>query len=89
MDATKENSIKDGIDEAMILLQTNTLYFVCCCPGYFGQDSYGSFERLFNSGDFNTGWEVSRVGGKVGGRDGVKLGSRVMLGSSSNAQWVQ
>jgi NAD(P)-dependent dehydrogenase (short-subunit alcohol dehydrogenase family) len=59
MDATKDNSIKDGIDQAMMLLQTNTLDFVCYCPGYFGQDSYGSFERLFNSGDFSTGWEGS------------------------------
>ena len=27
--------------------------------GYFGPDIYGSFERLFGSGDWHSGWEGS------------------------------
>lgn len=26
------------------------------CPGYFGPESYGSFERLFDSGDWDSAW---------------------------------
>jgi NAD(P)-dependent dehydrogenase (short-subunit alcohol dehydrogenase family) len=29
------------------------------CPGYFGSDSYGSFERLWDSGDWHSGLEGS------------------------------
>mmetsp|Transcript_7552 Transcript_7552/g.12503 ORF Transcript_7552/g.12503 Transcript_7552/m.12503 type:complete len:227 (+) Transcript_7552:63-743(+) len=58
VDATDEDNIKCGMERATSLLG-GSVDFVCYCPGYFGEDSYGSFESLFGSGNFDTGWEGS------------------------------
>jgi len=58
MDASDPDSTRNGIAEALALLQ-GSVDSVIYCPGYFGPDSYGSFERLFDSGDFDSGWEGS------------------------------
>ena len=58
VDATEESSIKSGMEKAVTYLG-ESVDFVCYCPGYFGADSYGSFEALFDSGNFDSGWEGS------------------------------
>ena len=58
LDASDPESIKNGM-EASISKLDGKLDLVVYCPGYFGPDSYGSFERLFDSGDWDTGWEGS------------------------------
>ena len=58
MDATDAGSVREGMGAAISKLQ-GSVDLVVYCPGYFGPDSYGSFERLFDSGDWDTGWEGS------------------------------
>jgi len=64
MDASNETSIQEGMIAAVQLLNQGIeeeafLDFVLYVPGYFGADSYGSFERLFESGDFSNGFDNS------------------------------
>ena len=58
MDASDAESTREGMMEAISKLDGG-VDCVIYCPGYFGPDSYGSFEQLFDSGDFDSGWEGS------------------------------
>jgi NAD(P)-dependent dehydrogenase (short-subunit alcohol dehydrogenase family) len=57
IDASDTKSIEEGINRAVSLL--GGLDCVVYLPGYFGSNSYGTFERLFDSGDFECGFENS------------------------------
>lgn len=70
VDASNKTSIQQGLITAAQLLNPNVIVddeaildasidFVLYVPGYFGSDSYGSFERLFESGDFSSGFDNS------------------------------
>lgn len=58
MDASDPDSTREGMLEAISKLGGG-VDCVIYCPGYFGPDSYGSFEQLFDSGDWDLGWEGS------------------------------
>ena len=70
LDASDAESLRDGI--AVAISKLGGLDLVVYCPGYFGADSYGSFERLFESGDWDAGWEGS-INIHVKGRSGCRL----------------
>lgn len=73
MDASNRTSIQQGMIKAARLLSVDdavasqdsnndndaSIDFVLYVPGYFGADSYGSFEQLFDSGDFSSGFDNS------------------------------
>lgn len=71
MDASNQTSIQQGIIQAAQLLNpkdkgesstdesSESIDLVVYVPGYFGSDSYGSFEHLFESGDFASGFDNS------------------------------
>lgn len=58
MDASDPESVRKGMVDAIAKLNGG-VDCVIYCPGYFGPDSYGSFEQLFDSGDYDSGWEGS------------------------------
>jgi len=58
IDAADETSIERGMADAASLLG-GIIDFVLYVPGYFGSDSYGSFEDLFESGSFTGGYDNS------------------------------
>jgi NAD(P)-dependent dehydrogenase (short-subunit alcohol dehydrogenase family) len=58
MDASDPESTREGMVEGISKLGGG-VDCVIYCPGYFGPDSYGSFEQLFDSGDYDSGWEGS------------------------------
>lgn len=57
IDASDEDSIGDGMAKAVELL--GGLDMVLYVPAYFGEECYGSFERIFESGNFAKGYENS------------------------------
>jgi 3-oxoacyl-[acyl-carrier protein] reductase len=57
IDIESPDSLERGIDEASKLL--NGLDLVVYAPGYFGDDCFGTFEELFKSGEFSSGYENS------------------------------
>lgn len=66
MDASNQTRIQQGMTNAARLLNPDgdkmhdaSLDFVLYIPGYFGADSYGSFEHLFDLGDFASGFDNS------------------------------
>jgi NAD(P)-dependent dehydrogenase (short-subunit alcohol dehydrogenase family) len=58
LDAGDPECTREGMLEAVSKLG-GRVDCVIYCPGYFGLDSYGSFEQLFDSGDWDLGWEGS------------------------------
>ena len=58
-DASDPKSIEKATTQSISLLGGDSIDLVVYCPGYFAPDSYGSFERLFDSGDWDIGWEES------------------------------
>lgn len=59
VDAVDPESVREGMSLATSLLGGSSLDLVVYCPGYFGPETYGSFERLFDSGDWDRGWDGS------------------------------
>ena len=57
IDIESRDSLERGIDEASTLL--NGLDLVIYAPGYFGNDCFGTFEELFTSGNFSSGYTNS------------------------------
>jgi NAD(P)-dependent dehydrogenase (short-subunit alcohol dehydrogenase family) len=65
MDASNETSIRLGMAKAAYLLggggddDAGGIDCVVYCPGYFGEDSYGLLEHLFDSNQFDAGFANS------------------------------